>query len=202
MGKFEEIKNAYETKEPKWWFTNEAGEAFDWLLERVGELQKKYESRKFPVLGETGPSSVPWWWVMKHENAAKNQHSGQSVETLARRGGMSVSELYFAMRDEKFPWTNAEEGGWDKIERKALEWIDTRPWLKDENAVLAKQVADFNAVAGSNQKRYERAEAEVKKLKDSRTYWRSPVDVDQLRELHIAIEGYKREIEDLKGESI
>lgn len=176
MGKFEDIKRLSLNCANDWWVSDEAVEFFEWLIKEVERLRERYESRQFPVLGKTGPSSVPWWWVMKHENAAKNQHSGQGVETLAKRGGMSVIELYYAMRDEEFPWHTAE-GEWSKMERKALEWIDAQPWLKDENHRLCQ---------------------EMNRLRDSRTHWRSPVDVDQLRELHIAIEGYKREIEDLK----
>jgi len=105
------------------------------LTAEAEQLRKKYEARQFPVIGKRGPSSVPWWWVMKHENSAKNQHSGQSIETLARRGGMSVSGLYFAMQDMEFPWRTAQ-GEWSEVERKALDWIATRPWMNDENMKL------------------------------------------------------------------
>ena len=38
---YESIKKAYESALPMWWLSAEAGEAFDWLLKRVGELQGK-----------------------------------------------------------------------------------------------------------------------------------------------------------------
>lgn len=94
------------------------------------ELEKARTERQFPVLGKVGPSSVPWSWVMSHENSVKNQHY-QSVERMASRGGMDVVELYYAMRDEMFPWNLAKDQ-WPKEQRKALDWIETKPWLKNK----------------------------------------------------------------------
>lgn len=68
--------------------------------------------RAFPVLrnpGErdadrVGPSSVPWVVVAPHEAQAMANHGGQSLARLAQRGGLSLLELYYVLRDEPWPW--------------------------------------------------------------------------------------------------
>jgi hypothetical protein len=47
------------------------------------------------------PASVPWDLVAPHAAQAQRNH-GQSLETLARRGGLAPDELFAVMHDQ--PW--------------------------------------------------------------------------------------------------
>ncbi|NTA36832.1 hypothetical protein [Agrobacterium salinitolerans] len=59
--------------------------------------------RQFPVLNATGRiTSVPWRLVAPHEEQAKKNHGGQSLERLAQRGGLSWPELFAVMADEEW----------------------------------------------------------------------------------------------------
>lgn len=60
------------------------------------------QERRFPVLNAPGRiKSVPWRLVASHEAQAKKNHS-QSLEELARRGGLSWEELFAVMADENW----------------------------------------------------------------------------------------------------
>ena len=54
--------------------------------------------RQFPVLGSQyrpgSPRSVPWSMLTPHEPQVLKNHCGQSLEVLARRGGLSPAEIY------------------------------------------------------------------------------------------------------------
>lgn len=53
-----------------------------------------YRPRKPP----NAPESIPWEWLIEHEEQAKRNHR-QSLERLAERGGLSPMELYAVMHD-------------------------------------------------------------------------------------------------------
>lgn len=54
--------------------------------------------RTFPILGGNG-ERVPWSFVEKHAAQIHSNHY-QTVEQLARRGGLSWHELYHAARGQ------------------------------------------------------------------------------------------------------
>jgi hypothetical protein len=57
------------------------------------------KERQFPVLNAKGRiKSVPWRLVAPHEAQARSNHS-QSLDELARRGGLSWEELFCVMAD-------------------------------------------------------------------------------------------------------
>lgn len=56
--------------------------------------------RQFPILGFAG-ISIAWDIIAPHEAQAKANHY-QSLETLARRGGLDPSELVAVLEDR--PW--------------------------------------------------------------------------------------------------
>ncbi len=58
------------------------------------------EDRMFPL--QDGPL-IPWRIIAIHERQAKANHD-QTLERLAERGGLSVREAYYVLRDEKWPW--------------------------------------------------------------------------------------------------
>lgn len=72
------------------------------LIEERDQLRDeiaKIRERRFPIQG--GPS-IPWCVIALHENQAMKNHSGQSLERLAERGGLSPSEAVAVLHDR--PW--------------------------------------------------------------------------------------------------
>lgn len=65
-------------------------------------LRPKWD-RKFFLQFPDCPASVPWDLVAPHEAQAQRNH-GQSLVTLARRGGLAPDELFAVMHDQ--PWRN------------------------------------------------------------------------------------------------
>lgn len=63
--------------------------------------------RRFPVLltereaKDMAPRSVPWSLLAPHEDQAIRNH-GQSLDTLARRGGLAPSEMVAVLEDRKW----------------------------------------------------------------------------------------------------
>lgn len=73
----------------------------------------------FPILTQQGPYAgrtrtlVPWEWVEPHWAQAKKNH-GQTLERLAERGGLSISELAAVLEDRE--WRRMEdEDAWQAI---------------------------------------------------------------------------------------
>ena len=60
--------------------------------------------RQFPLLvGEDVRfRSIPWGLIAPHEKRARNNH-GQSLEILARRGGLSIDEALAVIEDMDIP---------------------------------------------------------------------------------------------------
>ena len=55
------------------------------------------------------PSSVPWEKVAPHEQQAKENHGGQSLERLADRCGLSPVELYLVMHGRRWSFLRDED---------------------------------------------------------------------------------------------
>lgn len=49
------------------------------------------------------PRQVPWEWLAPHERQAQLNH-GQSLETLASRGGLDPLEMVCVLNDKEWPW--------------------------------------------------------------------------------------------------
>lgn len=60
--------------------------------------------RQFPLLvaEDTRFRSIPWGLIAPHEKRARNNH-GQSLEMLARRGGLSIDEALAVIEDMDIP---------------------------------------------------------------------------------------------------
>lgn len=54
------------------------------------------------------PTHVPWAALVSHERQAQRNHGGQSLATLASRGGLSASELVAVLEDRN--WTPMDAG--------------------------------------------------------------------------------------------
>lgn len=67
------------------------------------------EERMFPILLPIGerrkftdcPKEIPWNLIAPHEAQARKNHS-QSLEELARRGGLSPVELWCVIKDQNY----------------------------------------------------------------------------------------------------
>jgi len=59
--------------------------------------------KTFPVLQpvEGCPHVIPWGLIQPHERQAQTNHS-QTLEELARRGGLDVRELYYVLNDKPY----------------------------------------------------------------------------------------------------
>jgi len=69
------------------------------------------DDRQFPVLVPRDakgreiagcPRSVPWSIVEPHRAQAGSNHGGQTLETLAERGGLSPCELHAVLHDQRW----------------------------------------------------------------------------------------------------
>lgn len=56
----------------------------------------------FPILNDTVIRALPWAMLTPHEVQAKRNHS-QSLNTLASRGGLSICEAYYILKDNNYP---------------------------------------------------------------------------------------------------
>ena len=62
------------------------------------------EDRQFPVHSyhKKYMESIPWAMIKPHEEQAKKNHCGQDLETLARRGGCYLYEIFFILEDKPY----------------------------------------------------------------------------------------------------
>lgn len=65
--------------------------------------------KQFPILHsshrEGEAEFIPWEILEPHENQAHENHD-QSLEQLARRGGLSWREVYAVLMDKRFDYEN------------------------------------------------------------------------------------------------
>lgn len=111
------------------------------LRERVGEL----EGKRFPIQG--GPS-LPWRMIGPHDRQCRYNHA-QTLEELARRGGLSPSEALAVLDDVtwcKSEWGNFTSDGKgdhpkaiaarEELERRRAAFEDEAIELRGEIAAL------------------------------------------------------------------
>lgn len=92
------------------------------------------DARQFPVLSSCRhprmPRSVPWRLLAPHEEQARANHS-QTLERLAERGGLDVTEMAVILRNEK--WPMAWYGGVPPAElERAVDYVLQRIAALDE----------------------------------------------------------------------
>lgn len=87
-------------------------------------------ARRFPIMG--GPS-IPWRMILPHEAQAQANHSGQTLERLAERGGLSPEETLAVLDDVPFfnsPWSCkplSGKGARDELEKRLLKFEGPEP---------------------------------------------------------------------------
>lgn len=114
------------------------------LAEAEAKVAKLTE-RRFPI--QDGPS-IPWRAIAPHERQALRNHD-QSLETLARRGGLSPCEAVAVLEDRKWRSMPEDEskarlveltdpiGAEDATAKRIAEWL--RSWRM---SAVAAQVRD------------------------------------------------------------
>ena len=60
--------------------------------------------RQYPILQSKPPQTIPWAMLIPHETQAWINH-GQTLEELARRGGLGWAEALAILQDKK--WRDA-----------------------------------------------------------------------------------------------
>lgn len=58
--------------------------------------------KQFPIINSNPKEYIPWEIIQKHEKQAKKNHGGQSLETLAKRGGLSWYEAQCVLSDSYY----------------------------------------------------------------------------------------------------
>lgn len=56
----------------------------------------------FPILNDPVIRAIPWAALTPHEKQAERNHS-QSLSQLASRGGLSICEAYYILKDQGYP---------------------------------------------------------------------------------------------------
>lgn len=66
-------------------------------------------AKMFPIMGDAGRRLclLPWEFIAPHEQQAKENHGGQTLDTLNRRGGLDPSEAVAVVGDRK--WSHVHE---------------------------------------------------------------------------------------------
>jgi len=82
----------------------------------------------FPVHSAKGwqPLNVPWDLVLPHEEQAKANHGGQSLLTLAARGGLSICELASVLDDQRYGQYVDSAVATERVLRAWYEWTSRR----------------------------------------------------------------------------
>ena len=83
------------------------------------------EERQFPIMNTDEPrlhETLPWSCLEPYEDAIKHNH-GQSLETLASRGGMSWYEVYAAMYNQHLIRGYREDISWKQYRAAVLKKI-------------------------------------------------------------------------------
>ena len=73
--------------------------------------------RGFPILyqgferKQGWPTHIAWDMVDPHEEQARQNHHGQTLQRLAERGGLSPFELFCLLNDQTLRWDKAQKLG-------------------------------------------------------------------------------------------
>lgn len=59
----------------------------------------------FPILHDPIIHAIPWSALAQHEAQAQANH-GQSLKRLADRGGLSICEAYYILKDARYPFSS------------------------------------------------------------------------------------------------
>ncbi len=79
--------------------------------------------REFPLQNKE-LRSIPWAMIAEHEAQALKNHGGQSLKTLARRGGLSAMEAVDVLSDKRWDGScfilPAQREAYDRCEAEAV----------------------------------------------------------------------------------
>jgi len=103
-----------------------------WFLS-LGDIMKMFRiikdsrnDKRFPEY----PSSIPWDLIAPHKERADINHS-QSLETLHRRGGLDIVELYAVLSNKSFRDLASEgfdfiKGASDELVLKSINFVNEK----------------------------------------------------------------------------
>lgn len=77
-----------------------------------------------PILDSGGTRTIPYALVKQHEEQVKINHSGQTVDRICERGGLSWVELYCVLHDHKYVENISQEIAIDSVSRMIDEFIE------------------------------------------------------------------------------
>lgn len=96
--------------------------------------------RKFPIMHNETRDWIPWTMLAPHENQAEQNHA-QSLETLARRGGLDASEAVAVLLDQDWDRYRGQ-----KVEADRLLTQYVRGWNYGTLRKLVRAVFDSGSV--------------------------------------------------------
>ncbi len=128
-------------KHQKFSYIEAAEQASVSAREEAKNWRKKYEeiaARRFPILNEgfpECPSSIPWFAIDRWERQVMSNH-GQSLEELAKRGGVDPTELWFIVQGRKYDHNEPDLVAKSVTLVKKFNGIDVE-WLRLYEELLA-----------------------------------------------------------------
>lgn len=107
------------------WAKNE--EMVDWVAIQGPKIYKVWQEagggmseRKFPVIGTNPQEYIPWGILAPHEKWALRNHA-QTLEQLAKRGGLDWNEIISILEDK--PWRSTPLLPPEKAKKIVLEYV-------------------------------------------------------------------------------
>ena len=77
----------------------------------------------FPILKDPSIRAIPWAVIRPHEKQAMRNHGGQTLNRLAERGGLDVTEAVSVLMDQRYTRFVAS---WARAKLMAMVWAYER----------------------------------------------------------------------------
>lgn len=102
--------------------------------------------RMFPIMavGQRYAMQIPWELIAPHEPQARTNHCGQSLEELARRGGLSAAEAWCVMHG--LPFFDKPAVAFAGGNRRRVSDEDAFVYLANLSSALARRDAEIAAL--------------------------------------------------------
>lgn len=96
----------------------------------MSEPVAKSKRTVMPIMGATLLSEIPWAMIAPHEAQAQSNH-GQTLERLAQRGGLGVSEALDILEGHHWGWAKPCIENERVLINKVRAWRATFPQSKE-----------------------------------------------------------------------
>ena len=77
----------------------------------------------FPILNDRSIKAIPWAVIQPHERQAQRNHGQQTLNRLAQRGGLDVTEAVSVMMDQDY---TRFVPAWARAKLMAMVWAYER----------------------------------------------------------------------------